>query len=749
MSSSSSITTSTVNGTTRLTGLSSGLDVDGIVEQLMTAEKAKKLNKLQQKVQTAEWKQEAYRSITSDLQDFSSKYFDVTSSSSIMKASNFLKYSASSSDTDVSVTAASTASAGTHTVTVSQLATKATISSGSSASGTVQGSAAADYTGLSGESFVITLDGTDYTVDLDAVTDLDSLQTAVDDAVGSDKVTVSTNASGYLEITAADTSVQVISVSATDSSVAGLTDLGFGTAATLSSTANGVSKEVQGSAAADYTSLSDESFVITLDGTDYTVDLDSVTDLSSLKTAVNNAVGSGKVTVSINSSGYLEFTSADTGVQSITVSATSSSDSGLTDLGFGTTATFSNRLDTSDTLETIAGQLSSSTALSYNGDGEIELTINGTTKTFDKSDTLADMMSEINKADLGVTMTYNSITGELVMTADDTGAGNSLTVTDSGTSNFAALLLSKSTAGLDAKLTIDGQSLTRSTNNVTIDGVTYTANQVTDSAATVTVAQDTDGVYDLISNFVDAYNTLIDTLNTAVDENADSDYPPLTDDEKADMTDDEIAAWETKAKVGLLENDSTLESILSDMRTALIDSVSGMTTSLASIGITSGTYDEKGTLYIDEDTLTSAIASDPEAVMNLFTQQAISTTSDGTPLAGTTVIRTLSSKDLSTRYKEEGIGYRFYDLLQKNISTIRDSAGNKGALLEAAGTEDDASDTDNTLTTLIDKYDDEIDDENDRLDDYEDKLYAKYTSLETYISQMNSQLSSLSSMISS
>ena len=640
--SSSSISTTTVNGTTRITGLSSGIDVDGIVEQLMTAEKAKKLNKLQQEVQTAEWKQEAYQSIISDLQDFSSTYFDVTSSSSVMKASNFLQYAVNSSDSAVSVTAASTASAASHTVSVSQMATKATLSSGSSVSKAVQGSETADYSDLSGKSFIMTLDETAYTVNLDAVTDLASLQTAIDDAVGSDKISVSANSSGYLEITA-----------------------------------------------------------------------------------------------------------ADAGVQAIAVSAAASSDDGLTELGFGTDAILSNRLDTSDTLATIAGQLSSSTALSFTSDGEIELTINGTTKSFDQDDTLADMMSEINKSNLGVTMTYNAISGELVMTADDTGAGNSLVVTDSEASNFAATLLSQATAGKDAKLTIDGQAMTRSTNSVTLDGVTYSLNQVTTDDATVTVTQDTDGVYDLISNFVEEYNTLIETLNTAIDENADSDYPPLTDDEKAEMTDDEIEAWETNAKVGLLESDSTLEAILSDMRSALINSVSGLTSSLSDIGINSGTYDEEGTLYIDEDTLTAAIASNPEAIMNLFTQQATSKTSSGISLSGTAVVRSLNSKDLNTRYKEEGIAYRFYDILQKNISTIRDTAGNKGLLLEKAGAEDDATETDNTLTTLIEKYEEEMDEEQDRLDDFEDKLYDKYTTLETYISTMNSQLSALSSLTSS
>lgn len=642
MSSSSSVTTTTVNGTTRITGLSSGLDVDGIVEQLMVAEKSKKLNKLQQKQQTAEWTQEAYRSIISDIQDFSSKYFDVTSSSSIMKASNFLQYSSSSSDSAVSVTSTSTASAGNHKISVSQLATAAKVTSDASISKDVQGSSVPDYTSLSGTSFVINLDGTKRTVTLNSVTGLDSLQSAIDDAVGL-----------------------------------------------------------------------------------------------------------GKVTVSMNDSNFLEITAADDGVQAITISAPSSGTSGLTKLGFGTDAVLSNRLSTSDTLATIAGQLSSSTALTFNDDGQVDLTINGTQLSFDQDSTLAEMISKVNKADLGATMDYNTITGELTLTATDTGAGNSLAVTDSGTSNFAALLLSTSTAGLDARMIIDGQSLTRSSNSITIDGVTYTANAETEEDVAVTVTQNTDGVYDLISNFVDAYNTLIETINTAISENADSDYPPLTDDEKAEMTEEEITAWEVKAKVGLLESDPTLRTFLSDMRTALIDSVFGQTSSLASIGITSGTYDKKGTLSIDEDTLTAAIASDPKTIMELFTQQATSTTASGTPLAGTAVVRKLSSSDLSTRYKEEGIAYRFYDILQKNISTIRDSSGNKGTLLVKAGTENDVSDTDNTLSTLLEKYAKELEDEQDRLDEFEERLYTKYTTLETYINTMNAQLSALSSLVSS
>lgn len=629
MSTSSSVTSTTVNGTTRITGLASGLDVDSIVTQLMSAEKTK-LNKLQQKQQLAEWRQESYRTIITAAQEFTSKYFNTTSSSSLLSANTFIKYSVTSSSSAISASASSSASAGNHTVQVSRLATAATLTSSSSISKDVQGSAAADYSSLSGKSITLAVDGTTRTVSLSNVTDADSLQTAIDEAVGTGKLTVGTTTDGYLSITAA----------------------------------------------------------------------------------------------------------ANSGVQKITISAPSSGTSGLTSLGFGSGATLSNRVTTTSTLETIFGDDA------FNSDGQIELTINGTSFTFDKSDTLSAMMSEINSSsNAGATMKYDELSGKLTLTANEAGAGNTLVVTEGDGSSFLSSFLNTVTAGVDAQVTIDGQVLTRGSNKVTVDGVTYTFSQTTDEAATVSLTQDTDAIYDTISSFVEDYNALISSIHSALDETYDSDYPPLTDDQKEDMTDEEIEKWEKKAKVGLLANDSTLKTMLSSLRSSLIDSVPGQSVTIFTIGISTGTYDEQGKLYIDETKLKAAIESDPEGISNLFTQQSSS-------YAGTTSVRSLNNSQLSTRYKEEGLAYRFYDILQTNISTIRDNNGNKGLLLEKAGTENDASETSNTLTTLIDKYQEEIDKEQDRLDAKQDSLYTKYSALETYINKMNTQLSALSSYLS-
>ena len=635
-SSSSSISTTTVNGVTRVTGLASGIDVDSIVDQLMTAEKAKKYDKLDQKEQLAEWRQEAYQSVITDIQDFASTYLDVSSSDSILSAKNFEEYAVESSSAAVTATYTSAAEAGSHTVSVSQLATASSLSTTGTLSGDLTGTSTANYSSAAGKSFVITLDGTDYTVTLgSSASSVTDLQSAIDSAVGDGKVSVS-ESSGKITIAAEDSGVNVISVSSTSS-----------------------------------------------DTTDKVL-------------------------------GYL----------------------GLTDGQ-------SNRISTSSTLSA----LSSTLGFSFNSDSQLQLTINGTAFTFDASDTLASMMKEINNSDdVDVTMAYDETSDKLTLTADDTGAGDLLTVTEGTASTFLSTCLGTSTAGTDCKLTIDNVSYTRSSNTITIDGVTYTANQETTSstAATVTLTQDVDAVYENIANFVSAYNELIDTINGKLNEEYDSDYAPLTDAQEDDMDDDEITDWNEKAKVGLLESDDTLQSMVDDLRTALSDYISGVSLNLSDIGITtSSDYDEEGKLYIDEDTLKEAIQDNPDEIVALFTQTA-------TSVSGTTAAaRTLTSSQLQTRYQEEGLAYRLYDIVAKNISTIRDSSGNKGLLIEEAGISGDSSQTDNTLYNEIQDLQDALDEESDRLDDYEERLYDRYDYLETYISTMNTQLSAISSLSSS
>ncbi len=71
--SSSNMTSSLYNSANTISGLASGLDTEGMIENLVKSYQTK-INQISQKVTKTEWKQEAYRSIISKMVGFTQKY---------------------------------------------------------------------------------------------------------------------------------------------------------------------------------------------------------------------------------------------------------------------------------------------------------------------------------------------------------------------------------------------------------------------------------------------------------------------------------------------------------------------------------------------------------------------------------------------------------------------------------------------------------------------------------------------------
>jgi len=630
----STISSTSSSSANRITGLYSGIDTDSMVEKLMEVEKTK-LNKLYQKQQLAEWRQEAYREITTAIKSFSDKYFNVLKTGSCMLSQTLYKSYAttSSNESVVKVTAGTSATESSHTVTVSNLATSAVYKSNTGISSSISAASAADYTSAAGKDLILELDGEEYTITItDGTNSVDELQSLIDTTVGSGKVSAGVDSEGKLTIS-----------------------------------------EVAGS-----------------------------------------------------------------GIACITLS--DGTDSALAALGFSTGSNLSNRLSTSDSLEEISEKLD--IPFEFDSEGKINLSINGVDFKFEQTDSLGDMMSEINNSNAGVTMKYNTISDTFTITANSTGAGNRINISETGSSFLSTTGITDNyTAGEDAAIYLDGEKVTRSSNSIKLDGVTYELLAESADPVSVSVSLDTDSIYSTIESFINDYNTLIDTINDKISEEYDSDYPPLTSDQKEEMSEDEIENWEEKAKTGILRNDSILESLLTNMRSALYSSVGGLSKSLYNIGITtSSDYSDKGKLVIDEETLRESIENDPDMVMKLFSQE-----SETYP--GTTTVRTLNSTERAVRSSEEGIAYKLYDIIQDNISTFRNSAGNKGFMLEKAGFEGDTTEYDNVIYDELEDLEDEIDKMIDKLDEKEDYYYSQFTAMETYISNMNAQLSALQSML--
>lgn len=513
--------------------------------------------------------------------------------------------------------------------------------------------------------------------------------------------------------------------------------------------ADGVTDALEGNAVSNF-NLSGTKIQITLDGVTKELTLDNYSSTGSeiisksgtgLQALVDNAFGAGKIVV-----GYDEGTkklSFDTneGSHRITLS-NGSSNNGLAALGFASGA--SNRLDITKSLESLSSSFVNN--LTFNSQGKLKFTINSKEFTFDKSVSLSIMMNAINSDTTAkVNIKYDETADGFVITSKQLGAGDNIIIGAVQEGNFfgaagaSTIDIDPATMedGKDAEAIIDEQRVIRNTNTFTLNGATFTlvkphADPVSESE-TVSLSMNTDEIYNNVKGFVDKYNEVISFINTKLTEKYDRDYQPLTDEQKEDLSEEEIKKWETTAKTGLLKGDSLLQNIAYNMRNALTDSVAGMSTTLSSIGITTGEYSEKGKLLIDETKLKAAIESNPNAISELFTKESDISYS----AANTAALR-------SQRYKNEGLASRISDILNDNIRTV----GGKGLLLEKAGIQGDTTEYTNLIYKQIDNYDDSISEMIDKLNDKEDRYYAKFTALEKYISQMSTQSSWISQQFS-
>ena len=519
--------------------------------------------------------------------------------------------------------------------------------------------------------------------------------------------------------------------------------------AAIAESSTGVTKDVQSSDVITNLSLNSKKLKINLDGIEKTITLSNYANMDALVSDLNGkimaAFGKGvddtnsKIEVSETSLGSkkLQFTVGN-GASALTMVSTNDSTDALSSLNLS--AGDSNRLSISTTLGNLKTKFASE--LTFGGDNldELKFSINGEEFIFDEDTTLTEMMTEINSnTDANVIMKYDEVNDKFTILAKTTGTNISISQTEGNFFGIVSNIDDTDYAnGEDAKVILDDQEIVRNSNSFTVNNVKYNLKATTTNTLDINMSVDTDKIYENIKTFIEKYNEMIDSVNTKVDEEYDRDYQPLTDEQKESMTDEQITIWETKAKTGLLENDSTLKSMVYKMRTAMMEAVGGVSGTLSSIGISTSSYEDEGKLTIDETKLKAAIESDPDKVVNLFAKKSESTPS---------YTRTLTLAQRTARYNEEGIANRLSDILDDNISTYRDVNGNKGTLVEKAGIVGDASEVTNFFIKQIIQYQTDIDEMQDKLDDKESRYYQKYAALETAIQKMNAQASSFSGMM--
>ncbi len=330
----------------------------------------------------------------------------------------------------------------------------------------------------------------------------------------------------------------------------------------------------------------------------------------------------------------------------------------------------------------------------------------------------------------GVTASFSTISGGLVIQSKNSGASEQLQVkyeTASGAYDAAI------TQGTDCEYSIsDGVNppyVQKSTSNsVTVDGINFTFKEVTNGKPVkISGESNVEQVKDNIVNFINDYNELITNLNTLVNEKYDSDYLPLIDSERESMTETQIELWEKKSKTGLLSKDSDIKRIIRSLKDTM-SSVLG--TSLNKIGIESVSSfgdNKNGTYTIDEEKLTKALTNDFDSVKNLFldsTKVTESVDNDGKPIS------TVSKNSILEKMKSI--------LYSESIST-------SGALIKKAGLEKNPS-LNSTLKLQIEKYETKLKSLDTWFAKKENLLYKKFANMEKSMTLINNQYSSLSAL---
>lgn len=275
--------------------------------------------------------------------------------------------------------------------------------------------------------------------------------------------------------------------------------------------------------------------------------------------------------------------------------------------------------------------------------------------------------------------------------------------------------------GQDSIIELNGATFTSSSGTYSINGLSITAMQVTgNDAVSITTSTDTKGIYDKIKGFITKYNELIKDMDTAYNAASASDYEPLTDDEKEEMTDKEIEKWETKIKDSLLRRDSTLGNTSSSMKSIMSMSfeINGKTYSLQSFGIATGGYftsdtNERGCLHIDGDADDSTTSGNADKLMAAINED---------PDTVTQFFQKLSSQlysDLTNRMASSSVS---------SIYTIYN---------------------DKQMSSEYSEYKDMVSKWEDKLDYYEEFYYKKFSAMESALSKLQSSTSSLSNLLGS
>lgn len=224
------------------------------------------------------------------------------------------------------------------------------------------------------------------------------------------------------------------------------------------------------------------------------------------------------------------------------------------------------------------------------------------------TDSLSDIASKISSSGARITASVmNDGTGyRLIVQGLDTGAGNSFTIGENGTS-LGFGVPGAPTAGsvyetaADAKFTVDGMPATSSTNQVSgvVGGLKLALTRLTTSPTIVAVSTDSTVLRQKVTALMNSYNDVINYGHQ------------------------QAGFAGSKASNPFLAADSSIRGALHKMGSLMSSPVAGTTgayTTMRSLGFKTA---QDGTLTMDYTKLDSALLADPDSVRRLFVTDTV------------------------------------------------------------------------------------------------------------------------------
>ena len=696
----------------RMTGLTSGLDTESIVNQLMSAQRTKQ-TKVENKKQKLEWKQEIWKGLNTKIYGF---YKD--SLSKMKYSSNYSTKKASVSDsTKLTATAGTNAAAGSYKVEINKIASAQYVTSGklsykdsSGNTNTATTSTKLSDLGMSSGT-VLKLE----------VGDKSSALEVKDDTTIKDFVDFCSNAG--LNATF-DEKQQRFFLSSKDS----------GEENSFKLSANGYSSDGQTivnnlNDAVGLTNLTSDqkktynSIVYGAIASNKEISSDDITTLQTLAKSSADAEANSKATVFYRAKLEKNYTLSDEDAKAIEDKYNANDT--LTNEDKATAiqkekdekkkADIDKQMATDESKAAITKLVESGITAQNVSDAGLDDASQYTFESKTERDNVAK--EAVNNA----VTAYNKVASKGITSINSALAALGLQNVDgsavSESSNPLGMVVTEAS---DTKIVYNGATLTSNNTSIEVAGVTLNLLGTTAAGETVnvTVSNDTSAVYDNIKEFITEYNSILKTMNTYYGAASASSYEVLTDDQKKAMSDDEVDKWNTKIKDSLLRRDSTLNSLISTLKTDMMGTVTasnGKTYSLANLGITTSSknYSEGGLLHIKGDEDDDEFADSTNTLMQMLEEDP------------DTVKEVLS-----------GLASNLYDSLNKKMGTTTLSS----ALTFY---------NDKEMASQLSDYKKEISDWESKLSDMEEKYYSQFSAMETALAKIQSQQNTLSSYLGS